>query len=124
MARSTAYDQYPDHRIEIEPDDHTVRVVWRGHTVADTRRAKKLREGSYPPVFYVPIEDADRALLERTDHTTHCPFKGDASYYSLRSGDDLDENAVWVYEDPFDQVEGIRDHIAFYADRVTIEAEA
>ncbi len=124
MARSPAYDQHPNHRIEIEAADHAVRVLWNGHTVVDTKRGKKLLEGSYPAIFYMPIEDADRALLERTDHSTHCPFKGDASYYSLRSGDEVELNAVWVYEDPFDQVEAIRDHIAFYADRVTIESEA
>ncbi len=124
MARSTAFDQHPNHTIEIEPAERPVRVVWHGHTVAESQRAMKLLEGSYPPVFYLPIRDANPALLQRTAHSTHCPFKGDASYYSLRSGDDLDENAVWVYQDPFDQVEAIRDHIAFYADRVTIESEA
>ena len=124
MARSPAYDQHPHHKVEIDSADHAVRVTWRGHTVVDTKRARKLLEGSYPPVFYLPIEDADRSLFERTDHSTHCPFKGDASYYSLRDGDAVDENAVWVYEDPFDQVEAIRDHIAFYADRVTLEVDA
>lgn len=124
MARSSAYDRFPDHKIEIEDADHGVRVVWQGRTVAETRRAKRLLEGTYPAVYYVPIEDAERSLLARTDHTTHCPFKGDASYYSLCSGETVDENAVWVYEDPFDQVAAIRDHIAFYADRVTIETGA
>ncbi len=124
MARSPAYDRFPDHKIEIETAEHGIRVVWQGHTVAETKRAKKLLEGEYPAVYYVPIDDADRSLLDRTDHSTHCPFKGDASYYSLRSGDNVDENAVWVYENPFDQVETIRDHLAFYADRVTIETEA
>jgi uncharacterized protein (DUF427 family) len=121
MARSPAYDEHPNHKIEIEANDYNVRVVWNGHTVAETRRAKRLLEGRYDPAFYIPIEDADRAFLERTQHSTHCPFKGDAGYYSLRSGDQIDENAVWVYEEPFDQVMAIRDHIAFYPDRVTIE---
>src|SRR5687767_3796999 len=88
----------PDHPITIEPSSKRVRVSFNGRTVADTTRAVTLREASYKPVLYVPREDADMALFERTERTTHCPYKGDASYYSLRVGDRVAENAVWSYE--------------------------
>ena len=123
MARSPAYEKFPQHKVEVAPEDHAVRVLWNGRVVADTKRGRRLDEGNYAPAYYVPIEDADPALLERTTHSTHCPFKGDASYYSLRDGETRDENAVWVYETPFDEVSSIRNHIAFYADRVTVEVD-
>jgi len=106
----------PDHPITITP--HPVRVVVRagGRVVADSRRALALREASYPPVLYVPRDDADLSLLERTDHTTHCPYKGDAAYYSIPGGGG--RNAVWTYEAPHHAVAPIKDHLAFYPDRV------
>ena len=123
MARSTAYDEHPQHTIEIVPEAGAVTVTWQGRRVVHSTRALKMLEGRYPAVYYLPREDADLSLLARTTHSTHCPFKGDAAYYSLRSGDDESENAVWTYEDPFDQVASIRAHLAFYADRVTIDVD-
>ena len=124
MTRSTAYDRYPEHTVEISSDTCAIKVTWNGCVVADTQAARILREARYPAAYYVPIADTDAAFLSKTDHTTHCPFKGDASYYSLVADDVQDENAVWVYEEPFDQVEAIRDHVSFYPDRVTIEADS
>ena len=123
MARSTAYDRFPEHTVEISAETYAVKVIWQGHLVADTQAARVLHEARYPAAYYLPIADADPALLSKTDHSTHCPFKGDASYYSLVADGVRDENAVWVYEDPFDQVEAIREHVSFYPDRVTIEAD-
>jgi uncharacterized protein (DUF427 family) len=108
----------PDHPISIEPHPQRVRVTFNGRTVADTTRALALREAKYPPVFYIPREDADMAVLERTSHATHCPYKGDASYYSIRVGDKLAENAIWTYEQPFPAVSGISEFLAFYPNRV------
>jgi uncharacterized protein (DUF427 family) len=88
--------------------------------VADTTAALELREASYPAVFYVPRSDADMTLLERTEHATYCPYKGDASYFTIRAGEAAAENAVWSYEQPHDAVAGIRDHLAFYPDSVEI----
>ena len=122
MTRSTAYDRHPEHTVEIGAEPHAVKVTWQGHVVAETRAARLLREARYPAAYYVPISDVEASFLSKTDHSTHCPFKGDASYYTLVSDRTRDENAVWVYEDPFDQVEAIRDHVSFYPDRVTIEA--
>ena len=106
------------HRITIEPNPKRVRVVFNGRVVADTTRALTLREATLPPVQYVPRDDADMSLLERTDHRTHCPFKSDASYFTIRADGRVAENAVWTYEDPYPGVAGIKDHLAFYPDRV------
>ncbi|MBT2186816.1 DUF427 domain-containing protein [Sphingobium nicotianae] len=108
----------PDHPITIEPAGARVRVIVGGRTVVDTDRALALREASYPPVFYVPREDADMSLLSRTDHATYCPYKGEASYYSIPAGGDRSANAAWSYEAPYEAVASIRDHLAFYPDRV------
>ena len=85
---------------------------------ADTRDALTLREASYPAVQYVPRKDVDMALLERTDHITYCPYKGDCAYYSIPAGGERSINAVWTYEEPYAAVAAIKDHVAFYPDRV------
>ena len=91
--------------------------------VADTRNALTLREAAYPPVQYIPSEDVDFSQLERTDHSTYCPYKGDCSYYSVTAGGKKSVNAVWSYKDPFPAVAQIRGHVAFYPDRVDEIAE-
>jgi uncharacterized protein (DUF427 family) len=106
------------HPITIEPNPLRVRVSASGRVVADTRRALTLRESDYAAVQYIPRDDVDMSLLERTEHDTYCPYKGDAAYYSIRVGDDLVVNGVWTYESPFDAVAAIKDHLAFYSDRV------
>jgi uncharacterized protein (DUF427 family) len=108
----------PGHPISIEPDGNRVVVTFGGRVVADTRRALKLTESTIPPVLYIPREDADMSLLERTSHATYCPFKGDASYFSIRAGDRVAENAIWTYEAPYEAVAAIKDHLAFYTSRV------
>jgi uncharacterized protein (DUF427 family) len=108
----------PDHPITIEANPNRVVVSVGGRVVADSRDALTLREAAYPPVLYVPIADADPALLSRSETTTYCPYKGDASYYSLPAGGERSVDAVWVYESPFPAVAQIKDHIAFYPDRV------
>ena len=110
----------PDHPITIEPTGHRVTVTRDGHTVADSERAVTLREADYPPVQYIPFEDVDASLLQATDHTTYCPFKGDANYYSLAVDGDVSENTVWQYREPHPGMEQITGHVAFYADRVAI----
>lgn len=108
----------PDHPITIELLAKHVVVKVAGHVVADTRRALELREANYPPVIYVPREDADMSLLTRTDHTTYCPYKGDCAYYSIVPGGEHSANAVWTYERPHTAVAEIQNHLAFYPDRV------
>lgn len=108
----------PDHPITIEPAPSRVRVTFAGHVVADSKRALILKETSDPPVAYVPREDADFSVLKRTDHKTHCPYKGDASYFSINAGGRSSTNAIWSYEHPFEDVAVIAGHLAFYRDRV------
>ncbi|BCZ82985.1 DUF427 domain-containing protein [Paraburkholderia terrae] len=108
----------PDHPITIERNPSRVVVTVAGRIIADTRDALTLREAHYPPVFYVPRKDVDFALLERTEHSTYCPYKGDAAYFSIPSGGERAVNAIWTYESPYPAVEPIREHLAFYSDRV------
>ena len=108
----------PDHPITIERNSVRVVVSVAGHVVADTRDALTLRESTYPPVQYVPLKDVEMSLLERTDQSTYCPYKGDCAYYSIPIGGDKSVNAVWTYEVPFAAVAEIKDHFAFYPDRV------
>jgi uncharacterized protein (DUF427 family) len=108
----------PDHPITIDKNDKRVRVTFAGRVVADTSRALTLKEASYKPVFYIPRADADMSLLKRTVHATHCPYKGDASYFSIVADGRGAENAVWSYEQPFPAVGEIREYLAFYPDRV------
>jgi uncharacterized protein (DUF427 family) len=107
-----------DHPIAIEPNPNRVVVSAAGRVVADTRAALTLREAGYPPVQYIPRKDVDMALLEQTDHATYCPYKGDCAYYSIPVGGERSINAVWTYEDPYPAVMSIKDHLAFYPDRV------
>jgi uncharacterized protein (DUF427 family) len=108
----------PDHPITISPTGRRVRVTLNGKVVADTTRALTLQEASYPPMHYIPREDADMTLLARTAHTTHCPYKGDASYFSIVADGKTAENAIWTYEMPYPAVKEIAGHLAFYPDRV------
>ncbi|MEI5998679.1 DUF427 domain-containing protein [Paraburkholderia bengalensis] len=115
----------PDHPITIEPNASRVVVTVAGQIVADSRNALTLREAGYTAVFYVPRKDVDMTKLARTDHATYCPYKGDAAYFSVASGGERAVNAVWTYESPFPAVEPIREHLAFYTDRVDpIEEQA
>jgi len=112
----------PDHPISIARNPNRVVVTVAGRVVADTRDALILREAAYPPVQYVPRKDVNMALLKRTEHATYCPYKGDCSYFSIPLGGDRSANAVWTYEAPYPAVMLIKDHLAFYRDRVdTIE---
>ena len=93
-------------------------VTVGGKVIADTRNALTLREASYPAVQYIPRRDVDMAALTRSKHTTYCPYKGDASYYSIPAGGDRSIDAVWTYEAPFEAMARIKDYVAFYPDRV------
>ncbi|MBE1161932.1 DUF427 domain-containing protein [Dyella acidiphila] len=108
----------PDHPISIEPGTQRVVVKMAGRIVADTRDALVLKEANYPPVHYLPRKDVDMALLERTEHATYCPYKGECSYYSIAAAGERGANVVWSYEHPYEAVAAIRDHLAFYPNRV------
>ncbi len=114
----------PDHPISIEHNAGRVVVSVAGRVIADTRNALTLSEAHYPTVQYIPRKDVDMALLVRSDRTTYCPYKGDAAYFSIPVGGERSIDAVWTYETPYAAVAGIKDHLAFYPDRVgTIEVQ-
>jgi uncharacterized protein (DUF427 family) len=102
------------HTLYFEDSPRRVRVMFNGETVADSRRAKLMHETGHLPVYYFPDEDVRMDLLEESDHTTHCPFKGDASYWSVKLGERESENAVWGYPDPIDSCPPIAGYVAFY----------
>ena len=108
----------PDHPITIEPNPARIIVSLAGRTIANTRSALTLREAGHAAVQYIPQGDVDMTLLQRTDHQTYCPYKGDCSYYSIALGGEKSVNAVWTYEAPYAAVSAIKDHVAFYPDRV------
>jgi uncharacterized protein (DUF427 family) len=108
----------PDHPISIEANPSRVVVEVGGRIIVDTRNALTLREASYAAVQYIRRRDVDMAALVRSEHTTYCPYKGDASYFSIPAGGDRSVNAVWTYETPFKAMAQIKDYVAFYPDRV------
>jgi uncharacterized protein (DUF427 family) len=110
-------------KINLRPAGVRVRVTFNGEVVADTTEAVRLDEGTYPPVYYLPRKDVKMERLIRTSHTSHCPHKGDATYYSLSNGRTA-RNAVWSYERPKDDVAAIKELLAFYPNQVTIEVNA
>lgn len=107
-----------DHPIVIAPAPGRVRVIFAGVAVADSAHALVLRESSYPPVAYVPRADVDMSLLAPTDRRTRCPYKGEASYFSVQAGGRVADNAVWSYEQPKQDVAAIAQYLAFYPDKV------
>jgi uncharacterized protein (DUF427 family) len=124
------YAKHPEHTVTVELSKERVTVTFAGEVLADTTNALCLREAKYSPVYYIPRSDVRMDRLERTTHKTHCPFKGDASYFSIITGgpapkrpiDNHDgkraENAVWTYEAPFDEVNVIKEYVAFYPNKV------
>ncbi|SHN48060.1 DUF427 domain-containing protein [Cryptosporangium aurantiacum] len=118
MAERLVLKPGPDHPITVTPSTDRVVVTVAGKVVADSRNALALQEASYPPVLYVPLADVDQSLLERSATESYCPYKGDASYYSIPAGGDKAVDAIWEYRAPHQPVAEIKDHVAFYPDRV------
>jgi uncharacterized protein (DUF427 family) len=115
------WKQFPRHRITARPAGVRVRVTVKGEVIADTRDAVRLDEDGYHSVYYIPRKDVKMERLARSDHRSTCPFKGEASYYSVLDGP---ENVVWSYEQPYDEMAAIKDLLAFYPDKVdSITAE-
>lgn len=120
---SPGFARNPAKSITVAPHAGTVTVKAGGTIVARSDRALVLTEAPYPPAFYVPFADIDFSALEKTTRSTHCPYKGDASYWSVTAAGEAGQNAMWAYETPFDEMAAIRNHGAFYADRVTVETD-
>jgi uncharacterized protein (DUF427 family) len=125
MNPAPGFKKYPQHRVETRPASVHVRVMYEGEVIADTREAVELHESTgegkktvAPVVYYIPRKDVRMDRLVRSSHSTHCPFKGDASYFSVVGGP---ENAVWSYETPFDEMLAIKQRLAFYPDKFQVE---
>jgi uncharacterized protein (DUF427 family) len=112
----------PDHPITVTPSTEHVVVRAGDRVIADTTRSLTLQESTYPAVHYIPIDDVDQSVLERTDTSTYCPYKGDASYYTI-TGDQELTDVVWSYEKPYSSVEEIAGYVAFYPNKVSISVE-
>ena len=108
----------PRHRLLLQPFPRRVRARFAGEVVLDSTRGALLHESNIVPRLYVPLEDVRADLLERTDRSTHCPFKGDASYWSVRVGDRVAQNAVWTYEEPIDEASWLRGLVSIYPERM------
>jgi uncharacterized protein (DUF427 family) len=124
MVASPAFAANPGHKITLTPEPARIQVLFKGMLIADTVRAIRLHEASYPASFYVPRADCQMEYFIETAHQTKCPFKGTAHYWTLKDKDGAAENAVWGYDDPFDQVAAIARHVAFYPDKVEIRQGA
>jgi len=109
-----------DHPISIRAVDRRMQVEAAGRTIIDAQIVLELREEGYKPVCYAPRDNASMSLLERSDHTTFCPYKGEATYYHVKTPDGRIENAVWSYEDPYPGVAAIRGHLAVFPDKVSL----
>jgi uncharacterized protein (DUF427 family) len=118
MTSSPGHKRWPKHRvIEEHPHQH-VEVTFAGRKIADSSAPIRVVEDDHPPRYYLPREDVDMGLLERSETTTQCPFKGTAHYYSLKIGDQRVDDAVWSYEEPFDEHRDLMGRLAFYDDKV------
>ncbi|MCP5057183.1 MAG: DUF427 domain-containing protein [bacterium] len=121
MTHSKAYDEYPEHTLELEPQPGIARATFQGKVIAESQQAVRLLEGNYAAALYFPQADVRMDLLRKSSHSTHCPFKGDASYWSIGNDPGAGKNAVWGYEAPFDQMLGLKDLVSFSTDRVDVE---
>ena len=113
-------DPSPDHPITLTTARGRVRGLYQGHEIADSVSAIRLAEADYPPVWYFPRDDVAMGFFGRTDRDTHCPYKGRASYFTIRRDGVISENAAWSYEDPYPAMAAIKGCIAFYPDAVEI----
>ncbi len=118
------FEKHPDHRVDISPFEGRVTVHLGGTQIAASERALQLDESRYGPVYYLPLEDVDQTLLTPTDTDTYCPFKGHASYWSISTPEQTVEDALWAYQDPFDECAALKDHGAFYGSKVEVSVEA
>ncbi|MFZ1814808.1 MAG: DUF427 domain-containing protein [Rhizobiaceae bacterium] len=116
------FKRNPSHRITTSAFDGIVEVSFGKTVIAHSSNALVLREGDYPPVYYLPMEDVHQELVTRSSHTSHCPFKGDASYWNVHIAEHEIDNAIWGYEMPYDEMLEIAGLVAFYPNKVTITA--
>ena len=122
-SRAEILAKIPDYAVEISPALGRVTVSVGGQVVAKSDEALVIEETKHAPVFYLPRDDVQMKRFERTDHSTYCPFKGHAAYWSLKLNDEAEDNLVWSYEDPYPEVAGLKDYLSFYTDRAVVKFE-
>ena len=108
----------PDKLLDFEPSPRRVRIKFNGETIVDSTCAMLMREGGHVPIYYVPMDDVAMDFFTPTDHETHCGYKGYASYWTLKIGDREEENVMWSYCNPYDEMPGLKDYVAFYWHRM------
>ena len=109
--------------ITVTPSDKEVEVSFAGEVIASSTRALELKEGDYPAVYYLPPEDVKGQYLSKTEHQTHCPWKGDAAYWSVEANGEKAENVVWAYPEPKEGVEEIEGYMAFYPSKLEVKVD-
>ena len=118
--RESWYERYPDYRVELKPSEQRVEARFGAELIAGSDDALIVVETNHEPVTYFPLADVRLEYLEATDHHTFCPFKGEASYWTLTVKEQVADNVMWAYEDPFPEVAGLKGYAAFYGDRVSV----
>lgn len=121
--KESLYHKHPDYRVDLERSDAHVCLRLDDEVIADSTNTLLVRETRLDPVVYFPKADVRFDRLEKTAHETFCPFKGNASYWTVRVADRVEENAVWGYEDPFEEVAGLKDYVSFYQDRFVLSCD-
>ncbi len=117
------FEKHPNYEVSITPSSSRLRVLVGDSVLASTERALTVTETRHRPVWYLPMEDVDQSRLTATDHSTYCPFKGHASYWSVDGGQGDLENVIWGYEAPYLECEPLKGYVSFYTDRVTLEID-
>ena len=122
MAESApGFEKHPGYQVDIDRTDDHIRILLGEHCLADSHRPLKVTETKHHPVWYLPLADVDAACIETTDHSTFCPFKGHASYWTVNLAGKTLENSLWAYQDPYVECEPLKDHVGFYMDRFVLE---
>lgn len=115
------FEQHPNYQVDITQTSDHVRILLDDQVIADSRRPLKVTETKHHPVWYLPLADVDAGRIDATDHSTYCPFKGHASYWSVTAAGQSLENSLWAYQDPYQECEPLKDHVGFYMDRFVLE---
>jgi uncharacterized protein (DUF427 family) len=116
--KAPGYDRNPAHRVDLKPAGQRIRVVLGGETLADSRNATLVEETGYGPVYYFPRADVRMEMLERTQHSSYCPYKGTAAYWTLKAASQNALDAVWTYETPYDEALALKGLVSFWLQKI------
>jgi len=118
MNKAPGHQKWPNHKVQEEPVGNTMKVEINGETIAQSNDVISVKEDHHPIRYYFPRKDVVMNKLHRTTTTTECPFKGEANYFSVDAGGKTFEDAVWTYENPYDEHRDLKDRVAFYDDKI------